>query len=239
MGHRSPLRAGYSRGLSHPGVFPAWVTPWGPPLEVPGGDVALGAPGWHQMAPSPCQWHQWHPATWPRGPTSSLSVCQEQARPGVPKIPETPEEQHVGVQAGTGCCRVCAEPCTHGQEQSCGCCAHALGARLRAQCLHTHARALSWLAHLFAHSLGVFKCIFAPLHACALLMCSLPACPFGSCTVRSVPPRAAHAGGEVSSAAPKKGEQSLRVAPSWVFHSEDSFWPLGLCWRLAGATSRA
>lgn len=109
MGHRSPLRAGYSRGLSHLGVFPAWVTPWGPPLEVPGGDVVLGAPGWHQMAPSPCQWMT--PRGHPRR-NSAPRRCRrvpclqhrspEQAGPGVPKVPETPEEQHRGVQ---GACR--------------------------------------------------------------------------------------------------------------------------------------
>lgn len=156
---------------------------------------------------------KWHraPANGTNGTLPHGHVALQPACPSVESKPGQGSPRSLRPQrSSTLGCRVRAEPCTHGQEQSCGCCAHVLGARLRARCLHTHARALSWLAHSSAHSLGVFKCIFAPLHACALLMCSLPACPFGSCTVHSVPRGLRTVVGRRAVQHPKKGSRASR-----------------------------
>lgn len=100
-------------------------------------------------------------------------------------------------------------------------CARTRGRRVRSGCsvlggctrVHVHSVGL----HTRLHARGVF--VGADLHLTTRALCSLPACAFGSCTVRSVP-RAPEGcarwwGGEQCST--QKGEQSLRVAPSLDF----------------------
>lgn len=70
-------------------MFPAWVTPWGPPVEVLSGDVALGAcaaPGWHIWAPSRLLPHghvALHPACPPVLPPSLRSAGQPAIPPAL------------------------------------------------------------------------------------------------------------------------------------------------------------